>query len=283
MTGQPTEAVPTARHPELAGRLAVVTGGAKGIGLGIATRLVAEGLHVVVADRDGPALDTAIEQLEQVARRAAGSGPAAGASAVRGDVSKVDEVDRLFAHVADRPEPLHLLVNNAADLRRHRVLDAHHEVLEAQLASNVTGPYLCSQRAAAAMVAGPAPTGGVIVNLSSVGSTRAHDRGLPYDMTKGAIDAMTRAMAIDLGPDGVRVNAVAPGVTRTHRTRHAADSAQAREVAQLIPLDRWGTTADIAAAVAFLASDDAAYITGQILAVDGGISAQLNPRGTRAL
>ena len=119
--------------------------------------------------------------------------------------------------------------------------------------------------------------GGSIIQISSVGGLRAHWRGLPYDLTKGALDAMTRAMAIDLAEYGIRVNAVAPGFTIRYRTETACEDLRRKYVPR-IPLHRAGTPLDIGAAVAFLASDEASYITGQILYVDGGITAQLSPK-----
>ena len=256
------------RHPELAGRVAVVTGAARGIGLGIAHRLAAEGMRLVIVDNDAPALD----------RAAADLGPAdtveSACLSVVADVGHPDEIEGLFAAVVDAHGTVDLLVNNAADLQRRETLDEHPELLDRQLAVNVSGPYLSSQRAARIMAA---DGGGVIVNLSSVGAVRAHHRGLPYDITKGAIDAMTRAMAVDVGRYGIRVNAIGPGVTHTYRA-DAVDPDQRRLIAARIPLQRYGTVDDIAATVAFLASDDAAYITGQTLYVDGGITAQLSPR-----
>lgn len=119
---------------------------------------------------------------------------------------------------------------------------------------------------------------GAMINISSVGGQRAHWSGLPYDMTKGALEAMTRAMALDLARDGIRVNAIAPGAIRSWRTP-PPDNKAVQEISARIPLGRFGTALEIGAAVAFLASDDAAYITGQVLYVDGGITAQLSPSG----
>ncbi len=257
-----------ARHPELAGRVAVVTGAGRGIGLGITQRLVAEGMRVVLFDVDGPSLDVASAGLDTE-----------GALTVEGDIGVLDDVDRLFSAAIERFGTVDLVVNNAADLGRRQVIDEHQELLDLQLAVNVVGPYACSQRAAAIM----AEAGrGVIVNLSSVGATRAHHDGVPYDVTKGAIDAMTRAMAVDLGRHGIRVNAVAPGVTITQRSRTRPDDPVGRVMVDGIPLRRFGSVGDIAATVAFLASDDASYITGQVLVVDGGITAQLSPGGPHA-
>ena len=122
--------------------------------------------------------------------------------------------------------------------------------------------------------------GGNIIHISSVGALRAHEMGLPYDVTKGAINAMTRAMAKDLGEYKIRVNAIAPGVTHTYRWS-AADHSSVQNVAARIPLRRIGTVSDIGSLVAFLASPEASYITGQIIYVDGGITAQLSPPGSR--
>ena len=259
------------RHPELRGRVAVITGAARGIGLGIARRLAVEGMRLALVDIDGPALERATAELEPIA--ATGS-DGAGPLPIVADIGKGSDISSLFETVLAARGTVDLLVNNAADLHRREALDDHPELLDRQLAVNVSGPYLCSQRAARVMREGG---GGVIVNLSSVGATRAHHRGLPYDVTKGAINAMTMAMAIDLGRFGIRVNAIGPGVTHTYRT-DAVDPEQRRRVAERIPLQRFGTVEDIAAAVAFLGSDDASYITGQILHVDGGITAQLSPR-----
>lgn len=254
-----------ARYPELSGRVAVITGGAKGIGQGIATRLAGEGMRIVVADVDEAGLAAFAADLR-----------AAGVEVVTfvGDVALPGDIDRLFETAVAGFGAVDLLVNNAADLERRRALDEHDDLLDLQIATNLRGPYLCSLRAASIM---RRAGGGCIVSISSVGGIRAHQRGLPYDMTKGAVDAMTRAMAVDLGEYGIRVNAIGPGVTRTHRSSDAVGSARYRATADRIPLRRWGTPADIAAAVAFLASDEAGYITGQVIYVDGGIIAQLDP------
>ncbi len=261
----------TARHPELADRVAVVTGAAKGIGQGIASRLARERMRVVVADVDGEALAETVDGLSQLG---------ASALAVEGDLSRGDGIDELFRASLDGFGTVDVLVNNAADLERRHVLDDHVELLDLQLASNIRGPYLCSQRAAVVMAGNG---GGSIVNISSVGAARAHHRGVPYDVTKGAVNAMTLAMAIDLGHHGIRVNAIAPGVTRTYRTEPHVGTATYRATESRIPLRRFGTVDDIAAAVAFLASDESSYITGQVIHVDGGITAQLSPPGPGAL
>lgn len=258
-------AEPTPRYGDLRGKVAVITGAGKGIGHGIAQRLAAEGMRIVAADFDQEALEVTTTALRNQG------------SAVLpclGDLSKNEAIEQTFAAAIAEYGTVDLLVNNAADLQRKRLLDDHEAVLDLQLVTNIRGPYVCSRHAAEIM---RAAGGGSIVHISSVGGLRAHHRGLPYDITKGAIDAMTRAMAIDLGPYGIRVNAVAPGVTYTYRTEQYAHSPAYQAGLEGIPLRRSGTVFDIAAAVAFLASVEASYITGQVLYVDGGLTAQLTP------
>lgn len=257
------------RYPELTGKIAVVTGAAKGIGRGIAARLIAEGMSVVAADIDEASLAATVDTF-----RSAGGD----ALAFSGDLTDAAVIDRLFEETVERFETVDLLVNNAADLRRRRLLDEHTELLDDQLAINVRSPYLCSQRSAAIMRDGG---GGSIVHISSVGALRAHHRGFPYDVTKGAINAMTVAMAVDLGEYGIRVNAIGPGVTL--KRDRPVDEVERRITEERIPLRRSGTVEDIAAMVAFLASSESSYVTGQVIYVDGGITAQLSPSGPGAL
>ena len=271
MTGSAPGDGPVGRYPDLAGQTAVVTGAAKGIGKSIARRLAHEGMNLVAADMDRQSLDDTVRTLE---------GLGATVVAVSADLSQDDAVDAVFDATLERFGAVDLLVNNAADLQRRHALEEHRALLDLQLATNVRSPYLCSQRAASAM---NASGGGSIVLVSSVGADRAHQHGLPYDMTKGAINALTRAMAVDLGPLGIRVNAVGPGVTRTYRWPPEDPATGPPEIVTQIPLQRPGTVDDIASAVAFLASREAGYITGQVLYVDGGITAQLSPPGPLAL
>lgn len=256
----------TPRYPEFKGQVAVVTGGAKGIGLGIVLRLAREGMRVVIADKDEQALSAVAAALTDLGGQIL---PFAG------DVSQPDVIRDLFAAAEEKFAALHLLVNNAADLRRRRLLDEHEALLDQQLANNIRGPYLCSYYAAKIM---RAAGGGSIVHVSSVGGLRAHWNGFPYDVTKGAIDAMTRAMAIDLAEYNIRVNAIAPGVTSKALGPEAKLKGNP-EVLARIPLQRAGTLAELASAVAFLATTEAGYITGQVIYIDGGITAQLSPPG----
>ena len=271
MSDVPPPAGAHARYDELRGRCAVVTGAASGIGRGVAQRLAVEGMRLVVADMNADALRECVSEL---------TGLGADAAAHCGDLSRDDDIDAVFDTALAEFGTVDLLVNNAADLRRQHALDEHLDLLDRQLATNIRSPYRCAQRAAATMRDG---TGGSIVFISSVGAQRAHHRGLPYDATKGAIDAMTRAMAIELGPYGIRVNAIAPGLTETYRWHASGNARRPASLAAQVPLQRAGQVGDIAAMVAFLASAESSYVTGQVICVDGGITAQLSPAGPDTL
>jgi NAD(P)-dependent dehydrogenase (short-subunit alcohol dehydrogenase family) len=254
------------RYPEFKGQVAVVTGGAKGIGQGILLRLAREGMRVVVADIDEESLASTADSLRSLG---------VDLMAFHGDLSQSEVIKQLFAQTEAEYGGVDLLVNNAADLDRKRLLDEHEDLLERQLAANIRGPYLCSYHAASIMRAG---SGGNIIHVSSVGGFKAHWNGFPYDVTKGAINAMTWAMAIDLAEYNIRVNAIGPGATRTYRTP-PDDHPVIEAMASRIPMGRFGSVAELSSVVAFLASPDASYITGQVIYVDGGLTAQLTPRG----
>jgi 3-oxoacyl-[acyl-carrier protein] reductase len=254
----------TPRYPELTGQVAIVTGAGKGIGKGIAARLGREGMKVVVNARTAADVEAATAGLQGVGVQALG---------VVADIGQRDGVERLIGETLATFGGIGLLVNNAAALKRVPFFEVSLEMFESELATNITGPFLASLLAAQAM---RAKGKGSIVHISSVGGLRAHNPGLPYDATKGALDAMTRVMGVELAPYGVRVNAIAPGAIHTER-RLPHDDPRLADYLKRIPLKRMGTPLEIGAAVAFLASDDADYIIGQTLYVDGGITAQLSP------
>ncbi len=253
------------RYPERADKVAVVTGSSRGIGKGIAMRLAREGMKVVINARTQEAVEATTAELRD-----------AGAEAlpVPADVSHTEGVNALFDETLRAFGTVDLLVNNAASLKRVPFFDVTDSLLDQQLAANVRGPFMCAYRAAEAMRESGA---GNIIHISSVGGLRAHWTGLPYDVTKGAIDAMTRAMALELADYGIRVNAVAPGATRTER-HDTLDQGRIQEFVQRVPLRRIGLPLEMGAAVAFLASPDADYITGQVIYVDGGLTVQLGTR-----
>jgi 3-oxoacyl-[acyl-carrier protein] reductase len=243
----------------LAGKVAVVTGAGRNIGRAVAVRLASEGARVALAD-----IDPVVEEAA-----AAISASAADVFAYQVDVSARVEVDALFDAVAERFGSVDILVNNAAVVRgavRH-FLEGDEEWWDRVLDVNLKGQFLCSRRAAETMArAGH----GVIINMSSGGATRAHRGMAAYDASKGASEALTRALALDLAPYGIRVVAIVPGLIS--QDGQSPDSLEL--AAATVPLSRVGRPADVAAAVAFAASDDAAYITGTTIAVDGGLLSQ---------
>lgn len=265
---------PATQHPpfasqRLAGKVAIVTGAAKGIGEAIARRFAMEGSQVILADinADG-AIEVAASINEKAAKSADVASAAEIATAISTDTSNEASVDALFEQVAGRFGKLDILVNNAGLISPMlHMLEADKAWWDKIIGVNLTGTFLCSHRAAHIMAR---QKGGSIINLSSGGATRAHRCFVAYDATKGGIEAMSRAMALDLGPYGVRVNILTPGSIDTT----GLDEEQRRLRGVNLPLERIGVPEDMAGAAAFLASEDAAYITGQSIVVDGGMLAQ---------
>jgi 3-oxoacyl-[acyl-carrier protein] reductase len=235
-------------------QVVVVTGAGHGIGRAVAERFASEGARVAVND-------LSLERASDVAR-------VVGGVAVAADVSRKDQVDAMFDRIAANLGPVDVLVNNAGDIYAARhFLDGDEQWWDHLLDVNLKGSFLCSHRAAQSMVRRGR---GSIIHMSSGGATRAHRGNVAYDASKGGIEAMTRAMALDLAPYGVRVNAIVPGLIRTYDISEDA----AAERGQVVPLGRLGTPEDLAGPTVFLASDDARYITGACLVVDGGVLVQ---------
>jgi 3-oxoacyl-[acyl-carrier protein] reductase len=242
-----------------------VTGSSRNIGRGIALRLAQEGAAVVVHGTNPDRVDMTRRLVAETGGRVL---------AVAADVSTAAGAEELFDRTLAAFGRVDILVNNAAVTAVIRpFLELTPEIWERILRVNLGALFHCSVRAAREMAR---QGGGCIVNISSAGASRAHRSMAPYDASKGGIDAATRAMAVDLAPHNIRVNAVAPGAVRTDRWEGVPD-AEVQRRRRAIPLNREGTAEDTAAAVAFLCSEDAAYITGQVLAVDGGLLAQLRP------
>ncbi|MGZ0229156.1 MAG: SDR family NAD(P)-dependent oxidoreductase [Acidimicrobiales bacterium] len=240
-------------------RVVIVTGAGNGIGRAIAERFGAEGDQVVVNDVDGGAAQ-AVANTISAAGGAAISHPA--------DISDVKAVADMFGAVLDQFGTVDVLVNNAGLVGPMlHFLDGDEAWFRKIIDVNLMGTIWCCRQAGHIM----ARNGhGVIINMSSGGATRAHRQFTAYDATKGGIEALTRAMAIDLGPYGVRVNALMPGSVDT--SGRTLDELVANGAD--IPLERQGTAVDLAGPAVFLASADAGYVTGDILRVDGGLLSQ---------
>jgi NAD(P)-dependent dehydrogenase (short-subunit alcohol dehydrogenase family) len=242
----------------LAERVAIVTGAGGGIGRAIARRFSAEGAAVVIADivAEGAAETGAL--IEESGGRA---------RVVTVDVTRRDQVEALVEEAVTAFGRLDVLVNNAAILGRTPVLEITDEVWERFMAVNLKGPFLCSQTVARLWV--QQGVRGAIVNIASVESSIAFPEQVPYATSKGGVLMMTRALALDLARYGIRVNAVGPSTVDSHG-RYANDAGMRAEYEALHPLGRLGRPEDVANAVLFLASDEADWITGEILHVDGG-------------
>lgn len=252
---------------KLKDRVAIVTGGAKGIGWGIVKILVQEGARVVVADWDKVKGEETVAEMRQ-----------AGGDAifVHTDVSDEEQVKRMVQATLDRYGKIDILVNDAGIGVYKALLDTSSEDWDRCMAVNLKGQFLCSKYVIPHMLA---QGKGNIVNISSVHSFQTVNGVAPYAASKGGITALTRNMAIDYGPT-IRVNSIAPGWVLTPLIQGIFDSyddpvAQRRMTEEHQVMKRIGQPEDIGYAVAFLVSDEASFITGTQLYVDGGLTAVL--------
>ena len=246
-------------HDTLNGKVVLVTGAGRGIGRAIAERFGEAGSAVAANDIDGGAAAGTAEAITDRGGTA---------MAVQADVSDSTQVGTMVDAIVAEHGRIDVLVNNAGIVSPTlHFFEATEEWWRRIIDVNLTGHFLVSHPVARIM---PKAGSGSIVNMSSGGATRAHRSFTAYDATKGGIEALTRAMALDLGPYNVRVNALVPGAIDT--SGMTADQRALR--GENVPLGRIGEPLDMAGAALFLASDDAAYITGETLRVDGGMLAQ---------
>ncbi len=243
----------------LDGRVVIVTGAAQGIGAACARRFAAEGCRVMLADVDADQGQALADEL--------------GARFTRCDVGSARECDALVAATTDAFGGLDILVNNAGILHSADFLELAEEDFERVLRVNLKGAFLMTQRAARAMITDRAVRGGgAIVNMSSVNALLVIKGLTAYNVSKGGLNQLTRSAALALVDHGIRVNAVGPGTIATEMARHSVmrDESARRRLMSRTPMKRLGEPDEIASTVAFLASDAASYITGQVLYADGG-------------
>ena len=244
---------------QLSGKVAIVTGASKGIGAAIVKALAAEGAAVVVNYSSSKA------EGEKVANEIIANGGKA--IAVQANLSKKADIDQLFEKSREAFGRLDILVNNAGIYEFSPLDKVTEENFHKQFNLNVLGTLLASQAAAKQF-----HNGGTIINLSSIVSTLAVPEGAIYSGTKGAVDAITRSLAAELGPRGIRVNAIRPGMVETEGTHSAGitESDMRKQIEAQTPLHRIGQPQDIASAAVFLASPDSSWVTGETFLISGG-------------
>jgi NAD(P)-dependent dehydrogenase (short-subunit alcohol dehydrogenase family) len=250
---------------QLDGRVAVVTGAAAGIGRGTAVVLAERGACVAIVDIDRPGA----EEAARLVRDKGGD-----ALAIEADVSSGAAVQKMVAAVVERWGRFDILVNNAGIIRYGSVVDMDEESWDALFAVDLKGCFLCSKYAVPQMLS---QASGNIINIASVLGLVSFPGHAAYSAAKAGVIGLTRAMALDHARDGIRVNCICPGTIRTPMNDRNYDAATLELLGQCHPIGRLGTPEEIGRVIAFLASDDSAFLTGSILVVDGGLSSQLGP------
>lgn len=239
-------------------KTAIVTGSSRGIGRAVASRLARGGMNVCInyIERRDKA-----EELEALL-----SAEGCAVMTCRADVSKREDVNEMFARVREKFGPVSVLVNNAGVARQAQFQDISDEMWSRYFSVNLNGAFYSCQAALPDMLHEKA---GAIVNISSIWGLRGASCEVAYSCTKGAIIALTRSLAMELAPSGIRVNCVAPGVIDTDMLNELPAGVK-ESLAGETPMGRLGTPEDIAAAVAYFVSDEASFVTGQVLTADGG-------------
>ena len=248
----------------LNGKLVLVTGSNRGIGYALARGLACAGATVVLNGRDRERTEAAVRSLTE-------EGLVASTSIA--DVTDREAVNREVARIEQQFGAIDVLVNNAGIQHRAPLIEFPAERFDAIMRANVYGPFFVAQAAAKGMVA---RSRGSIVNICSVQSELGRPSIVPYTASKGAMKMMTKAMAAELGPAGIRVNGLAPGYFRTDLNEGLTkDPAFTDWLVSRTPLGRWGNTDELIGAAIFLASDASSFVTGQIVYVDGGITSSI--------
>ncbi|MEZ2406702.1 NAD(P)-dependent dehydrogenase (short-subunit alcohol dehydrogenase family) [Bosea sp. OAE752] len=241
-------------------KVALVTGAARGIGLATAKRFLADGWRVGLLDIDGAGLERAVAEI----------GKPEETLALACDIAEPRQVAGAFDALVARFGQLDALVNNAGTAVFKPLLETTHEEWQRVLAVNLTGPFLATQLAAPLMAD---RGGGAIVNITSISGLRASTLRVAYGTSKAALAHLTKQQAVELSSLGIRVNAVAPGPVETGMAKAVHSPEIRADYRDAVPLGRYGLEEELAESIFFLCSDKASYITGQVLAVDGGFDA----------
>jgi len=248
-------------------KVVIVTGGGTGIGRGIAHRFGQEGAHVVLAGRRIGPLENVVKEITSAGGKSSAHG---------GDVRKVEDIQALVDSVVQQYGRIDVLINNAGVAGEGAFLEVTPEYYDDVLDTNLRGAYFMAQRVAKAMIA--KGNGGSIINITSIDATAADGPYSTYCTAKAGLVNLTHCMAFELAQHKIRVNAVAPGFTMTEMTSNAV-SAEELDYLQnrfdRVPMRRLGTVEECAALVAFLASDEALYLTGENITIDGGLTSNL--------
>jgi NAD(P)-dependent dehydrogenase (short-subunit alcohol dehydrogenase family) len=245
---------------EAQARIAVVTGGARGIGRAIGEWFLRHDYKVVLLDRDRATLDSAVMEIARLDELLG----------IHCDVSDPAQVDRAAKEITARFGRVDALVNNAGVAIFKPVLETSFEEWRAVMATNLDGAFLCTQAFGTLMAK---QGGGAIVNIASISGLRASTLRVAYGTSKAALIHMTRQYAVELGDAGVRVNVIAPGPVETEMAKLVHSVAIRSDYYDAIPLNRYGTTEEMANVVGFLCSPEASFVNGQVVAVDGGFDA----------
>ncbi len=253
----------------LKGKNVLVTGATSGIGQAIAARFAIEGANVAINYRNDPEkVEETKAMIDDMCNQVKGCGGRE--LPVEGDVSKEEDIIAMCAKVVKELGSLDILVNNAGIQIAAESHQVETDDFDKVLAVNLRGAYLCSREAIKHFLS--RGQGGIILNVSSVHEIIPRPTYVSYSISKGGMENMTKTLALEYAPQGIRINSIAPGATATPINSWTEDKEKKEEVESHIPLGRVGTSEEMAAITAFLASDDASYITGQTIFADGGLT-----------